>query len=81
MPAFQTQMLDVGAGGLRYAKTVEGEQGDQSVLGRLAEPRGDQEGADFVAVQGGGVRLVVQPGPPDVRGGEWSRSSSSTAYL
>jgi hypothetical protein len=45
------------------------------MLGRRAEPRGDQEGADLVAVQGGGVRLVVQPRPPDVGGGrvvEWS---------
>ena len=74
VPAFQTQMLDVGAGGLRYAKTVEGEQGDQSVLGRLAEPGGDQEGAGFVAVQGGGVRLVVQRGPPD-RCGSFGRPS------
>ncbi len=68
MPAFQTQVLDVGTGGLRYPKPVEGEQGDQGVLGRRAEPGGDQEGADLVAVQSGGVRLVVQPRPPDVRG-------------
>ncbi len=61
-------MLDVGSGGLRYPKAVEGEQGDQGVLGGRAEPGGDQKGPDFVAVQGGGVRLVVQPGTPDVRG-------------
>jgi hypothetical protein len=29
---------------------------------------GDHEGAELIAVQGGGVRLIVQPGPPDVRG-------------
>jgi hypothetical protein len=29
------------AGGLRYPKQVQGEQGDQGVLGRLAEPGGD----------------------------------------
>jgi len=46
-----------------------------------AEPGGDQEGTELVAVQGGGVRLVVQPGTADVRGRECSRSSSSTAYL
>jgi hypothetical protein len=32
-----------------------------------AESGGDQEGAELVAVQCGGVRLVVQPGPADVR--------------
>jgi hypothetical protein len=57
-------VLDVGAGGLRYPKPVEGEQGDQGALGGRAEPGG----ANLVAVQGGGVRLVVQPGTPDVRG-------------
>jgi hypothetical protein len=44
------------------------EQGDQGVLGGRAEPGGDQERADLVAVQCGGVRLVVQPGTADVRG-------------
>jgi hypothetical protein len=67
--AFQAQELDVGPGGLRYAQAVEGEQGDQGVLGGRAEPGGDQECADLVAVQGGGVRLLVQPGAADVRGG------------
>jgi len=61
-------VLDVGAGGLRYAQPVEGEQGDQGVLGGRAEPGGDQQGAELVAVQGGGVRLVVQPRAADVRG-------------
>jgi hypothetical protein len=67
--ALEAQVLDVGTGGLRYPKPVEGKQGHERVLGRGAEPGGDQERADFVAVQGGGVRLVVQPRPPDVRGG------------
>jgi hypothetical protein len=39
------------------------------VTGGGPEPGGDQEGTDLVAVQGGGVRLVVQPRPPDVRSG------------
>ena len=55
--------------GLRHAQPVEREQGDQRVLGGRAEPGGDQERAELVAVQGGGVRLVVQPRPADVRGG------------
>jgi hypothetical protein len=39
------------------------------MLGGRPEPGGDQEGAELVAVQGGGVRLVIQPGPPDMRCG------------
>ena len=35
---------------------------------RLPEPGGDQERAEFVAVQAGGVGFVVQAGPADVRG-------------
>src|SRR6202012_2693493 len=65
VPAFQTQVLDVGTGGLRYPKPVEGEQGAHGVLDPRAEPGGDQEGAGLVAVQSGGVRLVIQPRPPD----------------
>jgi hypothetical protein len=67
--ALQAQVLDVRAGGLRHAQPVEREQGDQRMLGSRAEPGGDQERAELVAVQGGGVRLVVQPGAADVRGG------------
>ena len=39
------------------------------MVGGRAEPGGDQEGAELVAVQGGGVRLIVQPRPSHVRGG------------
>jgi hypothetical protein len=39
------------------------------VLGGRAEPGGDQERAELVAVQGGGVRFVVQAGAADVCGG------------
>jgi hypothetical protein len=38
------------------------------VLDGRAEPGGDQEGAELVAVQGGGVRLIVQPRTANVRG-------------
>ena len=38
------------------------------MLGRRAEPGGDQERAELVAVQGGGMGLVIQPRPPDMRG-------------
>ena len=51
------------------------------MLGRRPEPGSHQQGSQFVAVQGGGMGLIIQAGPPHVGGGEWSRSSSSTAYL
>ena len=38
------------------------------MLDRRAEPSGDQQGAELVAVQNGGVRLVVHPWPPDTGG-------------
>jgi hypothetical protein len=79
--ALEAEVLDVGTGGLGDVQPVEGEQGDEGVLGGRSEPGGDEERAELVAVQGGGVRLVVQPRPADVRGGRVSRSSSSTAYL
>ena len=68
VPAFQAQLIDVSAGGLGDPQPVQRQQRDQGVLGGWAESGGDQDGAELVAVQGGGVRLVVQPGAPDVRG-------------
>jgi hypothetical protein len=53
--ALEAQVLDVGASGLGDPKPVEGEQGDQRVLGGRPEPGGDEETSDLVAVQGGGV--------------------------
>jgi hypothetical protein len=66
-PALQAQVLDVGAGGLRDPQPVQREQ-EISACSAAAEPGGDQQGAELVAVQGGGVGLVVQPRPADVRG-------------
>jgi hypothetical protein len=81
VPALQAKILDIGAGGLRDPQPIEGEQGDQRMLGRQTEPGRDQQGAQLVAAQRGGVRLVVHPRAADVRRRECSRSSSSTAYL
>jgi len=39
------------------------------VLGGQSEPGRDQERAELVAAQGGGVRFVVQAGTADVGGG------------
>jgi len=40
------------------------------VLGGRPGPGGDQQRAEFVAVQPDRVRLVIQPGPPDMGGRE-----------
>jgi hypothetical protein len=51
VPAIQAQVLDVGARRFGDPQPVQREQGDQRVLGWRAEPSGDQEGAELVAVQ------------------------------
>jgi hypothetical protein len=81
VPALQAEVVDVGAGGLGNPQPVQREQGDQRILGRRAEPGGDQQRAELVAVQRDRVGLVVHPGRRTCAAGEWSRSSSSTAYL
>jgi len=67
-PALQPEVLDAGAGRLADPQPVQRQQGDQGVLGGWPEPGGGQDRAELVAVQRGGVRLVVQPGSADVRG-------------
>jgi hypothetical protein len=47
--------LDVGAGRLGDPQPVQGQQGDQRVLGSRAEAGGGEQGAELVAVQRGGV--------------------------
>jgi len=68
VPALDAQGLDVGTGGLRNPQPVQGQQRDQRVLGGLAENRGDQQRTQVVAVQPGGVRLIVQAGTADMSG-------------
>jgi hypothetical protein len=60
-PRSRPQVLDITAGGLGDPQPVQREQRDQRMPGRRPEPGGHQEGAQFVAVQGGGMRLVIQP--------------------
>ena len=38
------------------------------MLGGWPEPGGDQQRAEFVTVQTGGMRLIVQSGPANVSG-------------
>jgi hypothetical protein len=66
--ALDTQGLDVGAGGLRDPQPIERQQGDERVLGGLAEPGGDQQRAELVAVQPSGMGLVVRAGTADMSG-------------
>jgi hypothetical protein len=66
--ALSAEGLDVRAGRLRYLQAVQGQQRDQRVLGCRAEPGSDEQGARLVAVQPGGVRLVIQAGPADMGG-------------
>ena len=67
MPAFQAQVLDVGAGSLRDPQPVQGQQRDQGMLAGRPEPGGDQQGTELVAVQRHGMRLIVHPRPAHVR--------------
>ena len=50
MTALQAQVLDVGAGGLRYPQPVQGEQRDQRVLEWRPEASGYQQRAELVAI-------------------------------
>ena len=58
--------LDVRAGGLADPQAVDGPQADQGMPGGRAGPGGGQQCADLVAVQAGGVRLIIQAGPADM---------------
>jgi hypothetical protein len=66
--SFQVQVLDIGTGRLGYPQAVEGKQGDRGVRGERTEPDGDQDGAQPVAVESGGVLLIVESRAADVRG-------------
>ena len=58
--------LDVGPDRFGDPQPVERQHRDQRMLGCGAEPSGDEEGADLVAVQADGVGFVVDPGAPDM---------------
>ena len=69
VPALDPHGLNIGAGGFGDPQAVEGQQGDKRMLRGWPEPGSYQQRAELVAVQAGGVRLIIQPGPPDVSGG------------
>jgi hypothetical protein len=68
VPTLGAERLDASAGGLRNPQPVQGEQRDESVLGGHAEPGGNQDRAEFVAVQPGGMRLIIQARTADMSG-------------
>ena len=53
--AFEAQVLDVRAGGLRDPQPVQREQRDQRMPGERPEPGRDKQGAELVAVQRDGM--------------------------
>ena len=59
MTALDAHRLDIGTGGLGYPQPVQCQQRDQRMLGGRAEPGGDEQGTELVAVQGGGARPVT----------------------
>jgi hypothetical protein len=61
-------VVDVSASGLGHPQPVQGEQRDQRMLGRWAEPGGHQQRAELVAIERGHVRLIIQPRTPDMGG-------------
>jgi hypothetical protein len=67
--AFDAEGVDVGAEGFGDPQAVDREQRDEGVLIGCAEPGGDEQRTDPVAVQADGVGFVVQAETADVDGG------------
>src|ERR671910_2776391 len=67
MPPLQAEVLDVGADGFGDSQAVEGQQAEQCMVPGACQPGVDQNGAYLVAVQAGGVGLVVQAGSTYMR--------------
>ena len=67
VPAFHAEGLDVRTNCLGDSQPVEGQQRDQRVLCRRAEPAGDQQRPELVAVQADRVGFVVQARAADMR--------------
>jgi len=64
----EAERVDVGSQGFADTKPVDSQQRDRGVLGWAAESGGHEQGADLVAVESGGVGLVVEAGTADVDG-------------
>lgn len=67
--ALETERFDVGAERFGHAQPVDRQQADERMLACRRQSGGDEQRADLVAVEAGGVGLVVEPRPTDVDGG------------
>ena len=66
VPPFEAERFDVGTERFGDSEAVDRQQADEGVLPRRGQPSSHEEGADLVAIQAGGMRLVVQSGPADM---------------
>ena len=66
--ALDPQVLDIRTDSFAHPQPVECQQRDQRMLARRSEAGRDQQRAELVAIQPGGVRLVIQPRTAHVRG-------------
>jgi hypothetical protein len=57
--ALNAQGLDISPSGFGDPQPVQREKRDQRMLARRAQPGGDQERAELVAVKAGGMGLMV----------------------
>jgi hypothetical protein len=69
MATLEAEAFDVCAGRFGDPQAVDAQQTDQRVVAVPCETGRDEQRADFVAVESGGVRFVVQAGPADMHRG------------
>ena len=60
MPPLQPEMFDIGVQRIGDPQTIQSEEARQPVVAATGKVSLDQEHAQFVAIQAGGVRFVVQ---------------------
>ena len=68
MTAFEPEVFDIGPDRFGDPQPVQRQQ-EIRAWSRAGETGGDEHSADFVAVQAGGVGLVVQARPTDMHRG------------
>jgi hypothetical protein len=66
MATFEAERLDVGTERFGDSQPVDSQQRDKRVLARRRQSRRDEQRTDVVAVQTGGVGLVVKARAPNM---------------
>jgi hypothetical protein len=66
MTALETKPFNVGTDLFRDPQPVQRQHGDQGVIAGPGETGGDKHRPDLVAIQPGGIRLIIQPRPANV---------------